>query len=146
MMLKTVSLMDATLGVSSETGSKLFKIFRSIGNQSDRQTSASIGFAKSLALAGKVAPAKVMQDIADSSETIYSYMRNNKNDAPRSKQRGIWDGASRSSFANTSSPRLRRTGATADAAPFIPTSKMQGIQAKRNQQGYILVLSLALYR
>ncbi|MFC1842909.1 heparinase II/III family protein [Candidatus Dependentiae bacterium] len=78
-----------------------------------------------------------------------------KNDAPRSKLRSIWESLQiKSVFANKPSPRLRPTGASTDATPvlssaegpFIPASKMLGIKAKRNKHVFEISTEHNLYK
>jgi len=76
-MVASVGLMSGSLGVSEEHGAKLVRLFKTMGVSSDEQLKSTLGFVKNLALAGKVAPGKVMEDMAESANEIQRYMHGN---------------------------------------------------------------------
>lgn len=73
-LLKTTSLVSAAIGLSTDESTKLMSVFKTITNLGDENLKYATGYVKRLALAANVAPSRVMKDIAESSETIYSFM------------------------------------------------------------------------
>ncbi|MFC1842694.1 ankyrin repeat domain-containing protein [Candidatus Dependentiae bacterium] len=68
-----------------------------------------------------------------------------KSNALNNKLRSILEGrAIKSVFANKPSPRLRPTGASTDATPFIPESKIRSIQAKRKRKLLCAILAISI--
>jgi len=81
--LGTVSLLKTTMGVAESEGAKLVKIFMSMSKYSEAQTKSTIASIKEMAIMAKVAPRKVMQDIAKNSEFVYKYFRGSKENATK---------------------------------------------------------------
>lgn len=81
--LGTVALLKTTMGVADADGAKLVKIFMSMSKYSESQTQSTIASIKQMSIMAKVAPRKVMGDIAKNSEMIYKYFRGSKENATK---------------------------------------------------------------
>lgn len=77
----TVALLKTTMGLAESEGAKLTKIFMTMTGYSEKLTKSSIASVKQMAIMAKVAPRKVMGDIAKNSEMVYKYFRGSRENA-----------------------------------------------------------------
>ena len=74
-VLTSMITLNKNFGVGVEEGAKLNKIFQNIGGLTAEQSQILIGNVASMAQMANVAPAKVIQDMAESSEYAYKYFQ-----------------------------------------------------------------------
>jgi hypothetical protein len=69
--------LNKNFGVSYETAAQLNKVFQNIGGMTQQGAQSMIDMTVSMAQTAKLAPQKVLQDMADSAEYAYKYFNGN---------------------------------------------------------------------
>ena len=72
-VVENIVVLNKNFGVSMDSAAKLTHMFMNMGNLTQEQAQAQTSIAVNMARAAKVAPSKVIKDLADNSEAAYKY-------------------------------------------------------------------------
>lgn len=72
-VVENIVVLNKNFGVSMDSAAKLTHMFMNMGHLTQEQAQAQTSIAVNMAKAAKVAPSKVIKDLADNSEAAYKY-------------------------------------------------------------------------